>query len=75
LRALGYRVTVNDPYKGTAIVSKYGQPARGCSTIQIELNRALYLDEANVEPNAGFDKLKSSLASLMDALASAVPAN
>jgi len=75
LRTLGYRVTVNDPYKGAAIVRKYGQPARGCSTIQIEINRALYLDEANVEPNAGFDKLKSSLESLMDALASAVPAN
>jgi len=72
LRDLGYRVTVNDPYKGAAIVRKYGQPVQGCSTIQIEINRALYLDEANVTPNAGFARLKSSLESLMDALASAV---
>jgi len=72
LRGLGYRVTVNDPYKGAAIVRKYGQPSRSCSTIQIEINRALYLDEATVEPNSGFGKLKSSLESLMDVLASAV---
>jgi N-formylglutamate deformylase len=75
LRDLGYRVTVNDPYKGATIVRKYGQPARGCSTIQIEINRALYLDEAKVEPNAGLASLKSSLESLMDALAAAVPAS
>jgi len=74
LRSLGYRVTVNDPYKGAAIVRKYGQPSRGCSTIQIEINRALYLDEASVEPNAGFGKLRFSLESLMDALVSAVRA-
>lgn len=69
LRGLGYRVTVNDPYKGATIVRKYGQPSRGSSVIQIEMNRALYLDEAAVEPTPGFTKLKASLESLMAALA------
>ncbi len=69
LRGLGYRATVNDPYKGATIVRKYGQPSRGSSVIQIEMNRALYLDEATVEPTPGFAKLKASLESLMAALA------
>ena len=69
LRGLGYRVTVNDPYKGATIVRKYGQPWRGSSVIQIEINRALYLDEVKVEPTPGFAKLKASLESLMVALA------
>jgi N-formylglutamate deformylase len=75
LRGLGYRVTVNEPYKGATIVRKYGQPARGCSTIQIEINRALYLDEARVEPTDGFTKLKRSLESLMRELVSATQRN
>jgi N-formylglutamate amidohydrolase len=72
LRDVGYRVTVNDPYKGAAIVRRYGHPSRGSSTIQIEVNRALYLDEPRVEPSAGFAKLKNSLESLMAVLATEV---
>jgi N-formylglutamate deformylase len=71
LRALGYSVSVNDPYKGATIVRRYGQPVRGCSTLQIEMNRALYLDEARVEPTEGFAKLKRSLESMMAALSAA----
>ena len=72
LRETGYRVTLNDPYKGATIVRRYGDPSRGCSTIQIEVNRALYLDEPHVEATAGFAKIKQSLDSLMGALAAAV---
>lgn len=68
LRGSGYRVTVNDPYKGASIVRKYGRPAHGCSTIQIEINRALYLDEPSVQLTRGFARLKSSVESLMVAL-------
>ena len=72
LRGQGYSVSVNNPYKGATIVRRYGAPARGCSTLQIEVNRALYLDEPNVEPTAGFATLKASLESLMTALAAEV---
>jgi len=68
LRGLGYGVSVNDPYKGAMIVRKYGNPSRNCSTIQIEINRALYLDESTVELTGGFGKLRESLESLMRAL-------
>ncbi|HEY7903443.1 MAG TPA: N-formylglutamate amidohydrolase [Casimicrobiaceae bacterium] len=72
LRERGYRVSVNDPYKGATIVRRYGQPARGRSTLQIEMNRALYLDEASVTHGTGFATLKASLESLMEALAAEV---
>jgi len=72
LRGAGYRVTVNDPYKGATIVRRYGDPSHGCSTIQIEVNRALYLDEPRVERTADFGKLRQSLDSLMHALAAEV---
>ena len=65
LRELGYRVSVNDPYKGATIVRRYGEPASGCSTLQIEINRALYLDESRVECTDGFPTLRRSIESLM----------
>ncbi|MBS0248931.1 MAG: N-formylglutamate amidohydrolase, partial [Proteobacteria bacterium] len=46
LRRRNYKVTLNDPYKGASIVRRYGRPAEGVHTIQIEINRRLYLNEA-----------------------------
>jgi N-formylglutamate deformylase len=63
-RALGYRVALNDPYKGAAIVRRHGAPHRNRHSIQIEINRALYLDEAAVEPSNGFDKLRADIATV-----------
>jgi N-formylglutamate deformylase len=64
LRDLGYRVAVNDPYKGGEIVKRLGAPAAGIHSIQVEINRALYLDESRVEKTAGFDALARDLAEL-----------
>lgn len=69
LRGLGYHVNINDPYKGATIVRRYGAPSQGYSTIQIEVNRALYLDEVQVAITPGFAQLKRVLESLMVALA------
>ena len=71
LRELGYRVSVNNPYKGATIVRRYGDPAHGCSALQIEVNRALYLDESTVECIDEFAKLQRSVESLMQVLARA----
>jgi N-formylglutamate deformylase len=45
LRDLGYRVSVNTPYRGHEILRRYGNPAAGIHSLQIEINKALYLDE------------------------------
>lgn len=61
LDGLGYRVSVNRPYAGGFITEHYGRPARGLHAMQIEVNRALYMDEKTLVPNAGMEKLIADL--------------
>jgi N-formylglutamate deformylase len=68
LRALGYSVAYNDPYKGVELVRRYGDPARHRHSLQIEVNRKLYMDERSLELNAGFASLKRDLRSLIERL-------
>lgn len=73
LRAAGHSVSVNTPYKGGHIVQRLGRPADGVHSVQVEINRALYLDERAVEPAAGFAALQALLAALTRQLADAAP--
>ena len=72
LRELGYAVSRNKPYAGGFITEHYGNPAAGLHAIQIEFNRALYMDERRFERTAGFDRLAADLETLADRLA-AIP--
>ena len=69
LRDLGYSVAVNRPFRGAEIVTRHGAPAEGRHSLQIEVNRRLYLDEEAVEPSAGFARLKRDLARLVERIA------
>jgi N-formylglutamate amidohydrolase len=69
---LGYSVGRNKPYAGGFITEHYGNPASGLHTIQLELNRAIYMDERRRERGARFAQVASDFAMLADALA-AVP--
>ncbi|MDE2515959.1 MAG: N-formylglutamate amidohydrolase [Rhodospirillales bacterium] len=71
LSGMGYRITINDPYKGGTITQRYGRPADGLHALQIEMNRALYLHEPSVTVTAGFDSLKRNLGMLTEVLAKA----
>jgi N-formylglutamate deformylase len=64
LRDLGYRVAVNDPYKGGEIIRRIGEPALGVHSIQVEINRALYLDERRIDKTGGFATLARDLDAL-----------
>ena len=68
LASLGYSVSYNHPYKGVELVRRYGDPARHRHSVQVEVNRRLYMDEQTLVPNAGFDPLKQSLRSLVELL-------
>ena len=61
LRSLGYRVGLNHPFKGAEIVTRHGDPAAGRHSLQIEVNRGLYMDEARIERSAGFAALRTDL--------------
>jgi N-formylglutamate amidohydrolase len=69
LRDLGYRVQVNTPYQGGDLLTAVSDPARRRSSVQIEINRALYMDEARFAKHAGFDTLGRNLETFTAALA------
>jgi len=65
LRARGYAVLRNKPYAGGFITEHYGDPRAGLHAVQIEVNRALYMDEQRYEKSAGFEKLQQDLTGLV----------
>jgi len=69
LAAMGYSVAINDPYKGVEIVRRYGRPGERRHSLQIELNRRLYMDETTLEPNANYPALEADLGKLVAAVA------
>lgn len=68
LRELGYTVCRNKPYAGGFITEHYGRPSRGLHALQIEINRALYMDEASLELHDGFERLRSDISCLIGEL-------
>lgn len=74
LRERGYTVDYNHPYKGVELVRRYGRPAEQRHSIQLEINRRLYMDEQTlaIEP-AGFDRLQGDLRALVQLLLATDP--
>src|SRR4051812_16976373 len=69
LRGRGYVVGRNKPYAGGFITEHYGNPAVGLHAIQLEINRALYMDERRFERSASFARLAADLELIADRLA------
>ena len=68
IAAMGYDVRVNDPYKGVELVRAYSNPAARRMSLQLEINKRLYMDEATRERNASFATLQKQLLTLIDAV-------
>jgi N-formylglutamate amidohydrolase len=68
LRGRGYDVRINEVYKGVEIVRRQGRPAEHRHSLQIEVDRSLYMDQKTVEKAAGFDRLKADITDLIAAL-------
>src|SRR6201994_963310 len=66
---LGYSVGRNKPYAGGFITEHYGNPASGLHAVQLELNRAVYMDERRRTRGARFSQVASDFAALADVLA------
>lgn len=69
LKDMGYRVAVNQLYKGAEIINRYGQPAWGRHSLQIEINRALFQNESTGEKNKNFPRLAADLQKLIQSIA------
>ena len=74
LAAKGYSVAYNEPYKGVALIGQIGQPHLQRHSVQIEINRRIYLDEDTRAPSAGFGPLQQDLEALMAEVAQFVRA-
>lgn len=74
LRGRGYRVARNTPYAGGFTTGHYGRPETGVQALQIEVNRALYMDERRVERSAGLPALAKEMRALITSLTAVDPA-
>ncbi len=64
----GYGVVRNAPYSGGFTTCHYGNPELKSHSIQIEINRNLYLDESSISPGPNFDRLRADLDGMAGAL-------
>ncbi len=62
---MGLVVARNAPYAGGWSTERYGRPELGLHALQVEINRNLYLDERQVRPTAGFERLRAQLEALI----------
>ena len=74
LRGLGYSVDYNHPYKGVELVRRNGNPAANRHSIQVEINRKLYMDEATLAlDETGAARLQAHLRSMVEMLLATDP--
>ncbi|MEM6889020.1 MAG: N-formylglutamate amidohydrolase [Pseudomonadota bacterium] len=57
----GFVVARNTPFAGAYITQAYGRPAHGSHAVQVELDRALYMDEKRIAPNKNFRDVQGTL--------------
>jgi N-formylglutamate deformylase len=74
LTGMGYDVAINDPYKGVELVRRHGRPAERRHSLQIEINRRLYMDERTLARTTGFAALQANLNRMLAAIAAYVRA-
>lgn len=72
-RHAGFRLRLNAPFSGAYVATAYGRPGQGVHVVQVEIDRALYLDETMIEPSAGYDALAARLGQVLSAAARLSP--
>lgn len=75
LNAAGYRTRRNKPFAGGYITESFGAPDKDCHAVQIEVARALYLDEKTLARTAGWEPLQEDLFAAAKMLARQFPTN
>jgi len=75
LAAMGYVTARNAPYAGGYTTEAYGRPVEGVHALQIEISRALYLDETSLTPSSGFERLASDLERVFKRLSELKPSS
>jgi len=68
LRASGYTVGVNDKFKGVELIRRYSDPSKGRESLQIEVNRGIYMDEAAITRSERFAGTKAAITRMIEEL-------
>ena len=66
--AQGFNVTRNTPFAGAYVAQTYGRPSSGQHAVQVELDRALYMDERTVKPSVQFEDVRTALRAVVNDL-------
>ena len=61
----GYSCWINHPYKGVELIRAYSNPMLKRNSIQLEINRRLYMNEMSLERHQGFDDLRADLKNIL----------
>jgi N-formylglutamate amidohydrolase len=61
LKEMGYRVAINKPYKGVEILRRHANPAQNRHSLQVEIRRSLYMDEASRRKTPGFARTRKNM--------------
>lgn len=69
LASYGWDVRINDPYRGAELIMRHGRPADQRHSIQIEVNRARYMDEDTRQPHDGYQRVKGDLTRMLRTVA------
>lgn len=65
----GFDTRVNELFKGAEIVRRCSDPANGCHSVQVEINKSLYMDEQSFDRLDGFKAFRDDvIAPLIDAV-------
>jgi len=65
LAGFGYDVRVNDPFKGVELVRAYSHPAGGRHSLQLEINKRLYMEDGSIARHANFERVQGHLMQLL----------
>lgn len=72
LKKRGFSVAINDPFKGVALIARLGRPAERRHSLQVEVNRRLYMNEITRERSKDFNALQDALAGVSQDIATYV---
>ena len=66
-------VALNKPYAGGYITEHYGRPQDGLHALQVEINRALYMNEVTFDKSSGFEQIRRDLEGMVRAVMASIP--
>lgn len=69
----GLAVSRNAPFAGAFMTQRYGRPGKGWHAVQIEIDRALYMNEVMIRPNGNFETMKRLVTRVLDRVIGGLP--